>query len=125
MNLGNKLTQLRKEKHLSQKELSILLNISTGTVGMWETDKRKPDLEMVLKIADFYNISLDSLFEREETTPSSTFTKPLSEADEKILTLYRKLNTVNKDIILGEIQKLLKEQIRDARLEELALKKAE
>ena len=125
MNLGNKLTQLRKEKHLSQKELSILLNISTGTVGMWETDKRKPDLEMVLKIADFYNITLDSLFEREEATPSNTLTKSLSEADEKILTLYRKLNTVNRDIILGEIQKLLKEQIRDARLEELALKKAE
>lgn len=59
MELGNILAQLRKQKKLSQRNFANAIGVSNGAVGMWETNKRQPDLEMLKKIAIFYNVSSD------------------------------------------------------------------
>ncbi|MFT9055953.1 MAG: helix-turn-helix transcriptional regulator, partial [Ethanoligenens sp.] len=59
--IGERLAELRKDKGLSQKDLANELKISTYTVSSYERDNSDPDDEMKIKIASFFNISLDYL----------------------------------------------------------------
>lgn len=61
MMLGNRIRSLREDKDLSQKDLGIKLGVSASTIGMYEQDRRSPDAEMLLKIANFFNVSTDYL----------------------------------------------------------------
>lgn len=64
MDLGKKLKELRKSEKLTQSELSSILQISRVNYTRYETNKVRPDYETLIKIADFYDISLDDLFNR-------------------------------------------------------------
>ncbi len=59
------LYNLRTEKGLSQAKLAKSLNVSTGTIGMLETGKRMPSVEMQEALADYFNVSLDYLMGRD------------------------------------------------------------
>lgn len=52
---------MRREKNLSQKELGNKLGLAESTIGMYEQGKRQPDYETLLKIADFFEVTLDFL----------------------------------------------------------------
>lgn len=64
MNLGKKLKELRKARKLTQENLATQLDISRVNYTRYETNKVRPDYETIIKIADFYDISLDELFDR-------------------------------------------------------------
>ena len=55
---------LRLEKGLSQKELSRVLYVTHATVGFWETGARLPSLHMIVRVADFFGVSIDYLLGR-------------------------------------------------------------
>lgn len=64
MQIGNKLKELRISEGLTQQELSARLGISRVNYTRYETDKVRPDYETLIKLADFYNVSLDEIFDR-------------------------------------------------------------
>ena len=64
MQIGNKLKELRISEGLTQQELSVRLGISRVNYTSYETDKVRPDYETLIKLADFYNVSLDEIFDR-------------------------------------------------------------
>ena len=55
------LKYLSKTRNLSQDELSKLIGVSTSTIGMYESGRRHPNVETEEKIADLFNVSLDTL----------------------------------------------------------------
>ena len=55
------LKQLRQERHLSQAGLALKLNLSQSTVSAYEVGDRTPDLETLVAIAQFFDVSLDYL----------------------------------------------------------------
>lgn len=61
---SDRLLKLRKEKELSQLELAKDLNVAKQTVSNWENANRCPDYEMLVKIADYFDVSLDYLLGR-------------------------------------------------------------
>lgn len=65
MTVGERIADLRKHRGLSQYQLAKLLNIATSTLGMYETGKRKPNVEMLEQIAEFFNVSADYLLGRD------------------------------------------------------------
>ena len=65
MTIGERIAQLRKSRSMSQFQLAKTLNIATSTLGMYETNKRKPNMEMLEKLADFFGVSIDYLLGRE------------------------------------------------------------
>lgn len=67
------LKQLRINKKLTQEELSKEINVSTSTIGMYETSKREPNFEILKKISNFFNISLDNLILGEKSNNSESF----------------------------------------------------
>ena len=61
MELQNVLIKLRKEKGLTQQQMADMLNITQQAYGHYESGKRLPDIKTLVKIADFYGVSLDML----------------------------------------------------------------
>ena len=65
-NLGNKLKELRTAENLTQTALAEKLNISRVNYTRYETNASRPAFETLIAIADFYDISLDELFDRKQ-----------------------------------------------------------
>ena len=61
MDLGQRLKQLRTEKHLSQETVAFELNVSRQAVAKWENNASKPSTSNLMAICDLYGISLDEL----------------------------------------------------------------
>lgn len=64
MTFGQRLTDLREEKGIRQKELAVLINVSPSTVSNYENDVHYPDVEILCKLADYFNVSTDYLLAR-------------------------------------------------------------
>lgn len=65
MKLNEKLKEIRKERKLTQKELSLKTNIPYATYNKYETTQTQPDIETLCQLADYYNVSLDYLVGRD------------------------------------------------------------
>jgi transcriptional regulator with XRE-family HTH domain len=58
---GQRLKLLRNEKQFTGEELGKLLNVTKVAVSKWETNDRFPDKDMLIKLADIFNVSIDYL----------------------------------------------------------------
>lgn len=56
-----RIKELREEKGLSQKKLAEALGVSPGTIGNWESGIREPNFDMVTKVAEFFQVTVDYL----------------------------------------------------------------
>ncbi len=63
---GIKLKQLRVEKGRTQKQLAEYLNVTKAMVSKYETNAAYPSVEVLAKIADYFNVSTDYLLDRTE-----------------------------------------------------------
>lgn len=59
-----RLKEIRKSKGISQLKLAIDLNTSQNTISRYETGDREPGINELIKIADYFNVSVDYLLER-------------------------------------------------------------
>lgn len=66
MTFSNKLTELRKSRGISQKELANYIDVSPSLVGMYEQGRRKPSFEILEAIADYFNVNIDTLYGKDE-----------------------------------------------------------
>ncbi len=57
--IGKRIKELRGNHSMTQEELSKMVGVSTSMVGMYETEARNPSYEVLLKIADYFNVSTD------------------------------------------------------------------
>lgn len=64
MQLGDRLKKLRVNQRLSQQELASRLSMNRITYSQYETNRRQPDYETLLKIADYHGVSVDYLLGR-------------------------------------------------------------
>lgn len=61
MNLGEKISVLRKEKGLSQEDLANKLNVSRQSVYKWESNQSTPELAKLITLSEIFDVSLDEL----------------------------------------------------------------
>ena len=60
------LREIRKKKGYSQVKVSMDLHMSRETLSRYETGARNPDLETVVKLSEYFNVSIDYLIRGEE-----------------------------------------------------------
>ena len=60
--IGEFLKELRKEKGLTQEQLADKLFVTRRTVSRWETGSNMPDLEVLVELADLYDVDLRDIF---------------------------------------------------------------
>ncbi|WP_041669615.1 helix-turn-helix transcriptional regulator [Acetobacterium woodii] len=58
----NNIAKYRAKNGLTQNELAEELKVTSGAVGMWETGKRVPNLDMAKEIADYFNATIEDIF---------------------------------------------------------------
>ena len=69
MSLGAFIAQLRKEKGLTQKQLSEILGVSDKTISHWEREESAPDISILPMLADTLGVSVDELLKGEINPP--------------------------------------------------------
>ncbi len=59
-----RLREIRKSKGISQLKMAMDLNTNQNTISRYETGEREPGINDLMKIADYFNVSVDYLLER-------------------------------------------------------------
>lgn len=73
-----KLEDLRLQHNLTKREVAKKFNVAESTYGKWELGQRKPDLDTITAIADFYHVSTDYLIgNTDDPTPPNEKKDPL------------------------------------------------
>ena len=83
--IAKKLEELRKQANLKQKEVAKKLDIPYTTYNAYEISKSLPTLETLIKLADFYNVTLDYLLDR-------NVNGILSSQEYELISMFRTLN---------------------------------
>lgn len=60
------LKAIRKKKGYNQLKVAMDLSISREALSFYENGKRNPDIEMLCKLSDYYNVSIDYLIRGKE-----------------------------------------------------------
>ncbi|BBF44755.1 hypothetical protein lbkm_3489 [Lachnospiraceae bacterium KM106-2] len=96
MSFGSNLERIRKDKKISQAKLGIALGLTQQMISSYEKDLSSPNIEVLTKIADYFNVSIDFLVghvirKNESNTNEARFLKyfeNLSEIDrERCITI--------------------------------------
>jgi len=73
MTLGSRIAEYRKKQSITQETLAKQLGVTNQAVSKWESDQCCPDVMLLPKIADIFNITMDALFGREFQTNATVF----------------------------------------------------
>ena len=104
MSLGEKLRNLRLKTKKTLTEQSKILKVSMNSVYRWEHDLTVPRMPMLRKMADYYGVPLDWLMM--EGTSASL----VSEVEQDLLGMFRKLPDNNRYKILGYVERMYVEE---------------
>ena len=63
--IGEFLKDLRNDKGLTQEQLAEHFYVSSRTVSRWETGRNMPDVEMLIELADFYDVEIREIIDGE------------------------------------------------------------
>ena len=66
MSLLKGLKQIRKERRLTQLKVAMDLNISREALSHYENGKREPSIDMLIKMSEYFNVSIDFLINGKE-----------------------------------------------------------
>lgn len=75
MNIGEKIYNLRKKKNMSQEELASVLNVSRQTISKWETGESNPDIDKIVPLCNFFEISTDEFLKDRDIVYEKNLTK--------------------------------------------------
>lgn len=63
--IGQFLKLLRKEKGITQEQFAEIIGVSGRTVSRWETGANMPDLDILIQIADYYEVEIREILDGE------------------------------------------------------------
>ena len=120
--IGDMIKELRLSSKYTQEDLAQKLKISKSTIGMYEQNRRSPDLDTLVKISKIFNVSTDYLLGLDPIKKNpfasahswENFTKIFPDAirltneEQDILTYYNQLSLTDKRWIMGQMIDLIK-----------------
>lgn len=62
LGIGKRIVELRRENNKTQEQLALYAGVSVAAVSKWETKQSYPDITLLPKIADFFEVTIDGLF---------------------------------------------------------------
>ncbi len=110
MNLGKQLEYLIEERELTRKKVAEDLGIAASTLSSYITNHRQPDLDMMVRIADYFGTSVDFMLEH---IPSKSVNKSTAIYQQRLMHLSQDfsvdqmelLNRMATSISLYQIEK--------------------
>ena len=107
---GELLAELRLDRKLTQRDLAHILHVTVGTISNYENDVHFPDVEKLIELADYFEVTTDYLLGRCESRISpDVFAEQITKdrTAGEILKLWRQLPSENKnalDVFLGDAE---------------------
>ena len=95
MNLGDKLRNLLIERDITQKQLAEHLNIGVSTLGNYMQSTREPDYQTLIKLADYFDVTIDYLLDRKSTQTARHM-------EGELLRVFRAMTKEQQEIYIGQ-----------------------
>lgn len=108
----DKLKEVRKLHNVTQAKLASVLDMSRQAVIKYESGERFPDEVTLVKIANFFGISLDYLLDRNISKKESLTTAIISEINKSGLSDIDYMNNKKVEFILNVTEALIKEFVK-------------
>lgn len=104
--MKNRLRELRLERGLRQIDVAKQLGFSAQSLGYYENWVNKPDPETLIRLADFYEVSIDYLLCREDEygTISTGDTEKYTTDELQLIDTYRGLSSPMKELALKTLR---------------------
>jgi len=96
---GTRLRELRENNNLSQLEMANSISCSRKSLSNYELGMREPDFDMLIRICDFFNITIDFLLGRTDI-PKRYKEMDIDSKTEKLLYYFDKLPEQYKDDVI-------------------------
>ena len=90
MSIGERITELRNEKDISQGTLAQILGVSRQAISKWENDQSSPDTLHLIKLADILDTEVEYL---------ATGRKPVYEEAPIVVNMVKKVDKVVETIV--------------------------
>lgn len=100
---GELLAELRKDRSMTQHELADVLHVSVGTISNYEKSVHFPDIEKLVNLADFFNVTTDYMLGRCESNLSPDVFQEMVTEDKTvgdIITTLRQLPEERKRMLV-------------------------
>ena len=81
---GTRLARLRKEHDYTQNDIADKVGVTSQAVSKWENDQASPDIDIIVKLADLYDITTDELLGKEKPAATSFQEKPTKKSLDKM-----------------------------------------
>ena len=107
-----RLKEIRISQGKTQESVSSFLKIARASYANIENGKRDPDTQTIVALADYFNVSIDALFGRQEK-----FHNSITDEERYVLHCYHLLKDENKKVIQGHVDFLLSEQDKEKVME--------
>ena len=91
--IGKIIKRLRKEKDMTQADLAKAVGVTTSSIGMYETGVRNPSYDVVVKLANYFNVTTDYLLGNNEQELSDLEEEDTSE----LKILFDKIRDLSED----------------------------
>ena len=103
-----RIKELREDKKESQQKIAMLLNVSQTMISRYELEQAYPDVEMLIKLAQHFGVSVDYLIGVSESKLPYTKSN-LSEQEQQMLFLFKRLSKTQKEKAVSYIEGMLEE----------------
>lgn len=109
--IGEILCDLRKDQHMTQRQLAEKMNVAVGTVSNYETGRHDPDLRSLVWLADFFHVTTDYLLGRTSCDISVNALETAFTSELTVGELMKELSSLN-----SESRRLIADLLRYIRL---------
>lgn len=121
----NKFRELRRKHNLSQLAIAKMLNVSPSAIGMYEQGRRQPDNELIKKIANMFDVSIDYLLDNDRVSKNidsnvvdpelnqTLKTLAENEFDRTLFKKYGELSEEKKKIVMSVINSIIDDVDKD------------
>ena len=105
--MPNRIREVRKLNGMTMKQLGAEIGVAESTVSQYETGKREPDNETLLRIGELFNVTVGYLLGAEEPKENPTVQMD-SEVDDRINDMWGQLTPQEREYFFSQIKDYLK-----------------
>lgn len=105
------LKELMKQRDIQQQQMAQILNVSRASIYKYQQGKAEPNIETLIKIADYFDVSLDYLCGRQNK--NLLFIDSLTPQKKELINLIKELDDDETLIAIGMIARLANKPIEE------------
>lgn len=97
--MKNRIRELRQAHKMTMKELGRIVGVAESTISQYETGKRQPDNETLLRISEYFDVTAGYLLGAEpQKTPAPV--DDLTDEERELIAIFRRLNVRGREYLM-------------------------